>query len=238
MNNAIVKVQGRPSQANWVYVTFTFFDPGLGENLIVEFSNDNYGSAAFWVFENALTPFPTPSNQLVQLARPIGGMYNTGSGAGDLLVCWYYSGTDGILAGLFDIQCTHSPNNGASFFPIVSVAHNVKYELPFYLCPDGDYEVWWTGMAPSIAITPDGVAHVAFAASNFDPNAPHVHKTDCGDIKYVRSKPFLYDASSSWLPVKTVAGGPLAQGFPTLVAKLRPRFPANELRLPAVPVLL
>jgi len=229
MDNAIVNVQGRPSQANWVYVTFTYFEPGSGWNVIGELSNDNFGSSDSWSLNGPLTPYPTPSTQLVQLARPMGGMYNTAFSTADLLVCWYYSGTDGILAGMFDIQCSHSPDHGADWFPIVNVANNVKYELPFWLCPDDNYEAWWTGMAPSIAITPDGVAHIAFTASNFDPNMPHVHKTDCGDIKYVRSKPFLYDASSSWLPVKTAAGGSLAQGFPTLVAQLRPALPPTSL---------
>jgi len=89
--------------------------------------------------------------------------------------------------------------------------------------------LWWTSMFPSIAVTPDGRTHVAFTSSSYDYKGGPKNKVDCGNIQYVQSKPFLYDASSSWLPVKTVAGGSLAQGFPTLVAQLRPALPPTSL---------
>jgi hypothetical protein len=246
INNAIVNTQGAPSQASYVYVTFTYFDSSGFDGVDALWSS-NYGvawSGFFVLGEGSCSgAIPPPNsgtavcNPLVTGARVIGGMYDTISGHGDVLACWYNSDTDYPVDGVFDIQCSHSATNGASWSPSpITVAHNVKYELPFYLCPNDYYEIWWTGMFPSIAITPDGRAHIAFAASSYNYGvvpAP-ANKVDCGNIEYVRSKPFSYDTSvglpsSSWLPMATVAGGSLAQGFPTLATQVLPALPPTSL---------
>jgi hypothetical protein len=268
MNNAIVNTQGKPSQASYVYVTFTYFDDS-GNDIIGENSNSNYGASAYWSVSGfwnlgfgscsgAIPPNLYDCSQVVTGARVIGGMYNTTTDGGDVLACWYNSDTTGFLNGVFDIQCDHSATNGfgaanwysdlnggyptssctVAYHCPITVAHDVKYQLPYFLCPNDNYEEWWTGMFPSIAITPDGRAQIAFAASSYnylgDVNSP-ANKVACGNIEYVRSNPFNYDHSvgskhPSWpsSPV-TVAGGSYARGFPTLVAQLRPALPPTSL---------
>jgi hypothetical protein len=242
VNSAIENIQGEPSQANWVYVTLTYFD-SRGDNEILFAANNNYGTSTYWVNSGTLYNC-YGSAYLCDLENPKGGMYNTAYSGGDLLVCWYNSLADdsGMLQGKFAIQCMHSPDNGwlwySATFATPGPAY-AGYELPRYLCPNSNYEWWWVGMAPSIAISPDGKAHITYAASAYDQqstaNTPFA--TNCGDVKYVSSKPFDYDdipvppaiTHQSWLAVKTVASGSLAQGFPTISVQVRPPLPPTPL---------
>jgi len=233
MNNAIMNIQGEPSQAGIVYATATYFSAGHDE--IALFTSTNYGSSWF-----GIDLYDSFGNSYVTLSRAIGGMYDTAYGSVDFLVCWYDSDIDGQFRGVFDISCDWGVY-GVGIVGPVSVAHNVKYEIYEYLCPyappnnDEGYGVAWTSMGPSIAISPDGVAHVVFAASSYDPkndNSKHganYLKTNCGDIEYVRSKPFSYGTTSSWLAMKTAAGGSLAQLFPSITVQQRPAYPPTPL---------
>lgn len=242
--NSFIEAVGEPSQANWVYVTVTYFDSS-GNDEILFASNNNYGFGGYWGTLWSLYDCTGPDfAYLCDLENPKGGMYNTAYSGGDVLVCWYNSLADdsNMLQGKFAIQCMHSPNNGAGWYMPTFVTPGpayAGYELPRYLCPNSNYEWWWVGMVPSIAISPDGKAHITYTASAYDQqstaNTPFA--TNCGDVKYVSSKPFDYDnipvppatTHQSWLGVKTVASGSLAQGFPTISVQVRPPLPPTPL---------
>jgi hypothetical protein len=171
-------------------------------------------------------------------------MYNTAFSGGDVLVCWYNSLADdsSYLEGKFAIQCMHSPDNGYAWYSATYATPGpayAGYELPMWLCPDSLWEWWWVGMGPSIAISPDGKAQITYTASGYDQagKSNTIYATNCGDVKYVSSKPFDYDdipvapakTHQSWLAVRTVADGPLAQGFPTISVQVRPPLPPTPL---------
>jgi hypothetical protein len=82
---------------------------------------------------------------------------------------------------------------------------------------------WNTAEAPSIAISPDGKAHVVFTR---DPSVDRL-ASDCGDVMYVSSTATLFYAT--WTTPVTIAGGPMAQGFPNIVVQQQAPFPPTPL---------
>ena len=61
----------------------------------------------------------------------------------------------------FNIRTRYSPDNGATFQPIVIASNETTmFELPFWLGPFARYHRWWGGMFPSLAIAPNGSAHI------------------------------------------------------------------------------
>jgi hypothetical protein len=208
------------SQAAFVYVTATFFSAVVVNGFIGFDVSGNYGVT--WTGTaiplSSLVPFSPP----VQWPRPIGGM------GGMVLACWFNAGPNGwssgpFFAGPFDIRCRTGFLNGLLWLPEVAAASNVMYQLPFYMGPGFNYMRWNTAEAPSIAISPDGKAHVVFTR---DPSVDRL-ASDCGDVMYVSSSPTLF--YSTWTAPVTIAGGPMAQGFPTIVVQQQAPFPPTPL---------
>jgi hypothetical protein len=147
-------------------------------------------------------------------ARPGGGP--TGPDGNFVLVCWYNSEKDGFLAGVFDIRCRTSSNFGNTFGPQVSAVNDRAYELPFFKCPNANFETWWFGMFPAIEITRNGVAHIVYAADPTD----GADDGECGDIYYTKSnKPYNKWTPRLLQPVLNDDGPGKAQGFPTITSK-------------------
>ena len=206
-------------QANWVYVTATYFDFTTGQNWIAfDVSNDQaltwFGGGVAALPLSSLAPFPFP----VQWSRPIGGI------SADVLVCWFNAEIDGWNngpwnAGFFDIRCRQGVFNGLLWWPEVTAANNVNYELPFWLGPGGAYHWWEHSEGPSLAISPDGRAHIVFTR---DPTVSRVD-SECGNVVYVRSNgpfPFFYFTTPA-VPVTVGNYGVMAQGFPTIAVQLQ-----------------
>jgi hypothetical protein len=149
---------------------------------------------------------------VVQGSRPIGGLDR------DVLVCWYNSENDGWgpgfnSGGLFDIRCRSSNNAGLTFGPQAAAVNNEQQETSFWVCPNSFYHRLWITMAPSLAIGPDGSAHIAYAR---DPDGPLPDEGECGDVRYASSVGYPY---TSWSRPTTLASpGPMAQYYPTVVA--------------------
>jgi hypothetical protein len=148
------------------------------------------------------------------LPRVIGGKDQ------DVLACWQTSdATDS-----FDIRCRASSNFGLTFGNDFTAVNNKSFPLPGFLGPNGLYHRWADGMAPSLMITNNGVAHIAFAA---DPVKGSSTAED-GDIFYVRSRrPY---SSTSWTAPRRLNDGTdhRAQGHPTIVAKLDRNSPTGH----------
>jgi hypothetical protein len=207
------------SEAPFVYVTAAYFDI-TGVNVIGFDVSGNYGTT--WTGTAIPLSSALPFSPLVQWPRPIGG---TG---GMVLACWFNAGPDGLndgpfFAGVFDIRCRTAFLNGLLWLPEVAAASNVMYELPFFLGPGFNYMRWNTAEAPSIAISPDGKAHVVFTR---DPTAARLD-SNCGDVMYVSSTPALF--YSTWTAPVTIAGGLMAQGFPNIVVQQQAPFPPTPL---------
>jgi hypothetical protein len=228
------EVDPSQAQASVVYVTATYFsaDSYYG-NLIAFDSSIDYGSTwNAWQGggSNALILSSVPPTvPLVQMGRAIGAI------GSNMLVCWYNSEADGQWVGKFSIRCLYSSNYGyiGSWFPEeVIAAPNVKYELPYYLCPStpppglfGFYHRWWAGMSPVLAISPDGRAHIVFARDPIDP-ATHYSSAECGNVVYTQSKLPPY---TTWSPLATIgSSGSSAQGYPTIVTQVRPALPPTS----------
>lgn len=251
IDNAIVTNQGGVnSQSSWAYVVFEYENYVTGAQYIEYIQDSCYFFACSWYAPMSTYPF-TPSSS-VTLPRVIGGMHNVAYGGGDVLVCWYNSRAD--YYGKFDIQCRHMVNTvGMYGITRPTPSAGVSFELPYYLCPyvplnnDLGYEDWWTGMAPSVGVSPDGRAHITFTSSSYDPATllPIDKRTNCGDIRYFDSKSWWNGVvgipdwdnipippattHASWNALKTIVSGALAQGFPTISVQLRPPFPPTAL---------
>jgi hypothetical protein len=137
------------------------------------------------------------------------------AGAGpDVVVAWYHSGSDGFLAGDFEIRTCRSGNAGASWGPRVAAAVDGS-ETNHSLGPAGfNGRKWWTAMLPDVAVDGAGRAHVVYTR---DPE-PGSSTAEEGDIRHVASAARPYEA---WAEPATVNddGPGRAQGFATLAAR-------------------
>ncbi len=201
---------------NKVYVSATYF--GASNEYIVFTRSLNYAAS----FEGLQTLATSDYDPVIQGSRPIGGK-SYSSTSGDVLVCWYDSGTDGWLVGTFDEKCRTSTSYGASstWGPTVTASSKKAYEVPYYLASGsgaGTYHRWWGTMFPSILITPDGangVAHMVFAS---DPTADGTDY-DSGDIWYT-SAPRVSGGYTNWAVARSrVDDGWYSAGYPTITAK-------------------
>jgi hypothetical protein len=207
-----------PTQAAFVYLTATYFSIALPGPLIVFDGSNGNGAGGTWYGPSTIANWPVPIPgfapwvPLVQFSRPIGGVGPW------VLACWYNSEADGPYGGPFSIRCKSSPNNGVNWNPEVTAARSL-FELPYYLTGNSGfgYETWWTSMGPSIAISPDGRAHIVFTRD------PTVSQTDseCGDVMYTRT-PTAYNYALWSLALPVGALGLSSQGFPTIVVQQRP----------------
>jgi hypothetical protein len=190
------------NESNWVYVTATRFAVIAGGSDAIAFTrSSDFGLT--WSTPPTLLEF-TPSFVVLQGSRPSGGV------GGEVLVAWYNSGSDGWLAGGFEIHTRRSADHGATFDPVV-VASVDSYELPFWLGPMAFYHRWWGGMFPDVEIDPGGEAHIVYT---HDPVAGSADAED-GDIRYITSAGPPY---TSWSSPVTVNDDGLvrAQGYPAL----------------------
>lgn len=198
-----------------LYVTATLFNSDGSINIGFTSSNNNassFGTVKLLATSSTGTP-------VLQGSRPIGGK-STSSSAGDVLVCWYNSDTDGFLTGSFSNHCRDSTNYGSTFSPEITSFESSTYglfELPYYLGPSAQFHRWWGGMFPSMIVTGDGTAHMVFTADPVDPNANPATAED-GDVFYFTSVP----PYTTWSPPTKLNDdySGQAQGFPTITAKL------------------
>lgn len=197
------------AQRNWVYISVTRFD-SLGDfDCHITFASSGDKSAT-WSSPTLLDDSSGGcGNVVVQGSRPAGGKGN------NVLVAWYHSGTDGWLAGNFEIRTRLSTDNGASWGSIVTAVTD-SYELPFWLGPQVFYHRWWGGMFPDVEIDGEGAAHIAYThdpAANPEPGFSDTPED--GDIRYITSPNQPYN---SWSAPYTVNDDGLvrAQGWATL----------------------
>ncbi|MGZ5494527.1 MAG: sialidase family protein, partial [Thermoanaerobaculia bacterium] len=170
---------GGQNNSNWVYATATRFDFASPGPCSIDFTRSG-NKGQVWSAPQTLDTSGGPCgggpSPVVQGSRPNGGK------GGDVLVAWYNSGSDGFLAGTFEIRTRYSANNGATFGPIV-IASTDTAELSFYLGPDFAYHRWWGGMFPDVEIAPNGTGHIAYIT---DP-APGPATAEEGDVRYSTS---------------------------------------------------
>ena len=197
------------AQKNWVYITVTRFD-SLGDfDCHITFASSSDKSAT-WSSPTLLDGSSGGcGNVVVQGSRPAGGKGN------NVLVAWYHSGTDGWLAGNFQIRTRLSTNNGASWGSIVTAVTDSS-EAPFWLGPQVFYHRWWGVMFPDVEIDGGGAAHIAYThdpAANPEPGFSDTPED--GDIRYITSNGQPYN---SWSAPYTVNddGMVRAQGWATL----------------------
>lgn len=199
------------SQKNWVYLTTTRFDSFIDAPSECHITFTRSGDkGATW---DAPTLLDSSSggcgNVVVQGSRPAGGKGN------NVLVAWYHSGTDGWLAGNFQIRTRLSTNHGASWGSIVTAVTDSS-EAPFWLGPEVFYHRWWGVMFPDVEIDGGGAAHIAYThdpAANPEPGFSDTPED--GDIRYVTSSGQPYNAWSAPLTVND-DGMVRAQGWATL----------------------
>jgi hypothetical protein len=143
----------------------------------------------------------------------------------DVLACWI----DSDVPDTFDIRCRASSNFGLSFGKEFTAVNNKSFPLSYVLGlgPPGDNEsdyIWYDGMAPSLMITNNGVAHIAFTADPVKGSST----PEEGDIFYVRSRR-PYSGTSWTAPLRLNDGTDhKAQGHPTITAKRDPNSPTGH----------
>jgi hypothetical protein len=204
-----------------VYVTGTVFFDGGGCGLLVNRSVDygvtwDFGGGAGMLFGG---PTSDCDVSFLHGARVDGGP------GGQVLACYYNSGTDGFAPDLlppapsnrFHITCVSSADHFDTPSAPITAAGNISYELNYYLGPNENYHLWWPGMLPSVAIDHQGVAHVAFA---MDPNSNKVD-AESGNVQYIRStgSPLNNPPYTTWSGRMVIGSGGRAQGFPNVVAQ-------------------
>lgn len=200
------------NESDWVYVTATRFRvSGTIPLNAIDFASSS-DKGASWSAPATLDSGSNPGVVpfvLVQGSRPTGGL------GGDVLVAWYHSGSDGWLAGSFQIRTRRSGNHGLTWDPIVTAAAD-SFEAPFWLGPFQFYHRWWGTMFPDVEIDAGGEAHIVYT---HDPAAnpfPGFSTTaEDGDIRYISSGGLPYD---TWSPPVTVNDDGLvrAQGYAAL----------------------
>jgi hypothetical protein len=208
-------------QSNYVYVTATRWDmsgdwlfDSLFQNLpgIVFTRSADKGvmfDSPTLLEAGGYDPNPGAYYVDVQGARPVSGV-----GPG-VVVAWYHLGIGS--GGGFDIHAAYSPDNGASFHPVVVAAHD-RNELPFYLGPYASFHWWRDAMFPSVAMDGGNNLHLAYTASpvTFD-NTWDWSSAEAGDIRYVSSKaPY----TSFTTPITVNQDGlATAQGYAAIAAE-------------------
>jgi len=198
-----------------VYVTATRFassgDCGILFNASTDKGNTwTYGDTGL-LLDNSSGCSPV----VVSGSRPIGN-----PSSGWVTACWYNSRSDGPWNGQFNINCWSNDawgdamsGNNYSF----TAVNGMKYELPYYLGPNGTYHRWWGGMFPSLAVDNTGLLYVAFAA---DPTS-NPNDVESGNVYLARGWPI----PGLWWGAPLVVGSnpstvpQLAQGFPTVTAR-------------------
>lgn len=202
------------AESEFVYVTatrFRQFATGLPPNAIAFAKSADRGIS--WssptILDSGVDAAPGTSASVVQGSRPTGGSDV------EVQVAWYHSGSDGFLNGQFQIRTRRSPDNGATWDPLV-VAASELYELRFWLGPFDFYRRWWPAMMPDVEIAPGGGAHIAYTYSPLNLNlAANVGSNEQGDIRDITSGGPPYDDWSA--PITVNDDGPgRAQGFAAL----------------------
>ena len=129
---------------------------------------------------------------------------------------------DGFLNGNFNIRTRYSPDNGATFQPIVIASNETTmFELPFWLGPFARYHRWWGGMFPSLAIAPNGSAHIGYSAAPV-PSANAFALTPAnGEIRYTTSPGAPYAAWTLAATVNDDAFATHAHGWAAIAATSR-----------------
>jgi hypothetical protein len=198
-----------PRQRNYVYLTATRFDNFSPGDVHIAFTRSVDRGSTFdppKLLESAYDP-NTNAFALVQGSRPVSGV-----GPG-VVVAWYNSGSDGWLTGSFEIHTAYSPDNGATFKPVVVAARD-EYELSYWLGPNDAFHRWWAGMFPSIAMDGRNRLHIAYTAS---PTSDW-SSTEAGDIRYLSSCAPPYKKYT--FPITVNRDGLLtAQGHPAIAVE-------------------
>ncbi|HLF74080.1 MAG TPA: sialidase family protein [Anaerolineales bacterium] len=204
-------------QKNWVYLTTTRFDSFIDAPSDCHITFTRSGDQGNnW---DAPTLLDSSSDGcgnpvVVQGSRPAGGK------GGNVLVAWYHSGSDGWLAGGFQIRTRFSSNNGATWNNIVTAAAD-SHEAPFWLGPEAFYHRWWGVMFPDVEIDGGGAAHIAYThdpAANPEPGFSDT--AEDGDIRYITSSGPPYNNWSAPLTVND-DGMVRAQGWATLETRTK-----------------
>jgi len=198
-----------PRQRNYVYVTATRFDNFYPGDVHIAFTRSADRGMTFdppKLLESGIDP-NTNAFALVQGSRPVSGV-----GPG-VVVAWYNSGNDGWLTGNFEIHTAYSPDNGATFKPVV-VAARGEHELSYWLGPNNSFHRWWAGMFPSIAMDGRNRLHIAYTSSPTSNSS----STEEGDIRYLSSSGAPYKKYT--LPITVNRDGLLtAQGHPAIAVE-------------------
>ena len=198
-----------PQQRNYVYVTATRFDNFYPGDVHIAFTRSADRGMTFdppKLLESSIDP-NTNAFALVQGSRPVSGV-----GPG-VVVAWYNSGNDGWLTGNFEIHTAYSPDNGATFKPVVVAARD-QHELSYWLGPNNSFHRWWAGMFPSIAMDGRNRLHIAYTASP----TSDLSSTEAGDIRYLSSSGAPYKKYT--LPITVNRDGLLtAQGHPAIAVE-------------------
>jgi hypothetical protein len=201
-------------QKDWAYVTATRFDNFGNFDCHITFTRSGDKSATWDA--PALLESSGGCNPVVQGSRPAGGK------GGNVLVAWYNSGSDGFLAGNFEIRTRLSTNNGGTWRSIVTAASD-SYELPFWLGPLNFYHRWWGGMFPDVEIDGGGAAHIAYTHDPAENPEPGLSDTpEDGDIRYATSTTSPYTSWSAPLTIND-DGMERAQGWATLETRTKNR---------------
>lgn len=211
------------TQSNRVYVTTTIFRFNGDCEIVFSASND---SGATFPASGSPTPLATSP-----LCDPVvlQGSNVTGGNGGNVLACWYNSEVDGWLVGAFDIRCRRSSDNGQTWDLESTAANNLKFELPFWMCPSSFYYRLWGAMFPQVRIAPDGSAHIVFTR---DPTRGSGNG-ECGNVVYTKNSGPPY-STSSWTSPVTISNGQntdrTAQNYATLSIEFRSSSPGYALR--------
>ena len=192
------------TKAMVLYITFTLFTPS---NSVMALTYSLDDGANWW---NNAWALQWATTDVVQGGRAIG--VKGGSTPG-VVAAWYWSGTDGIRTGKFNIQTRYIPDVVSGAYYSAPAAANCAYECPAYLGPSGAYHRWWGTMFPSIDIGPDNRVFIAFSV---DPVTNPTSAED-GDVYVTYS---LNSTYTSWVAKKKMGyGGAAAQGYPTIVTQ-------------------
>jgi hypothetical protein len=197
------------AQSNYVYLTATRFDNSYPGNIHIAFTRSCDKGMTFdppKLLESGYDP-NTKVLAVLQGSRPASGI-----GPG-VVVAWYNSGNDGWLTGSFEMHTAYSPDNGATFKPVVVAVRDV-YELSYWLGPNGSFHRWWTSMFPSISMDGRNKLHIAYTSSpTADWSSP-----EAGDIRYLSSSRAPY--KNYTLPITVNRDGLLtAQGHPAIAVE-------------------
>lgn len=197
------------AQSKYVYLTATRLDNSYPGDVHIAFTRSADKGMTFdrpKLLESGYDP-NTNVYAVVQGSRPVSGV-----GPG-VLVAWYNSGNDGWLTGSFEIHTAYSPDNGATFKPVVVAARD-EYESSYWLGPNGSFHRWWTGMFPSIAMDGRNKLHIAYTSSPTSDGS----SAEAGDIRYLSSSRAPY--KNYTLPITVNRDGRLtAQGHPAIAVE-------------------